>query len=205
MAKQVTGRNATSVSERVAEASNILVLARSFPDGAAGVCIDLLGGDSRDPASVLAVTYTQSPGQWAADWERATGTTPADGTVISVGDWGEDDATPSRWTIETVDHAGDLTTLGITLSEFLEAEPSEGAGHKRLCFDSLTALLQFIDLKQAFQFLHVITGRVSSAGAVAHYHLDPEAHDEQTVATIRGLFDAVVEVDDRGDWAVTTR
>ena len=203
MAKQVAGRDAASVAERIADASNILVLAPSFPDGAAGVCVDLLGGDDPSETSVLGVTYTQSPGKWAADYERETGTPPADGTVISVGDWGADVGTEaSEWTLEAVEHAGDLTALGVTLSDHLTPD---GSGRQRLCFDSLTALLQFVELQRAFQFLHVVTGRVSSASAVGHYHLDPAAHDEQTLATIRGLFDAVVEVDESGDWAITSR
>jgi len=203
MAKQVTEQDAASVTERLADASNILLLAPSFPDGAAGVCGELLGGDDPAAAAVLGITYTQSPGKWAADYERETGAAPAEGTVVSVGDWGSEVETEaSQWTLETVDHAGDLTTLGVTLSQYLTAD---GSGRKRLCFDSLTALLQFVELRQAFQFLHVVTGRVSSADAVGHYHLDPEAHDERTLATIRGLFDAVVDVDERGDWTITTR
>ncbi|WP_424016707.1 DUF7504 family protein [Halorientalis pallida] len=204
MAKQVAGRDAASVAERLTDASNILVLAPSFPDGAGGVCVDLLGGDDPSAMSVLGVTYTQSPGRWAADYERATGAPPADGTVVSVGDWGAEVETgTSEWTLEAVDHAGDLTALGVTLSEYLT--PDAQSRRQRLCFDSLTALLQFVELKRAFQFLHVVTGRVSSAGAVGHYHLDPEAHDEQTLATIRGLFDAVVEVDETGEWTISSR
>ncbi|SEN53707.1 hypothetical protein SAMN05216388_1003342 [Halorientalis persicus] len=203
MAKQVAGQEATSVANQLTDASNILVLAPSFPDGAAGVCVDLLGSDDPSEASVLGVTYTQSPGKWGADYERETGGPPADGTVISVGDWGADVGTgTSEWTLEAVEHAGDLTALGVTLSEHLAPDAS---GRQRLCFDSLTALLQFVELQRAFQFLHVVTGRVSAAGAVGHYHLDPQAHDEQTLATIRGLFDAVVEVDERGEWTITSR
>jgi hypothetical protein len=203
MSEQVAGQEAVSVTERLTDASNILMLAPSFPDGAAGVCVDLLGGDDPAETSVLGVTYTQSPGKWAADYERETGAAPAEGTVVSVGDWGSEVETgASEWTLETVDHAGDLTTLGVTLSQYLAAD---GSGRKRLCFDSLTALLQFVELRRAFQFLHVVTSRVSSADTVGHYHLDPDAHDDQTLATISGLFDTVVEVNERGDWTITSR
>ncbi|WP_299268029.1 DUF7504 family protein [Halorientalis sp.] len=204
MTRQVAGQGVTSVTERLADASNILVMAPSFPDGAAGVCVDFLGGDDPAATSVLGLTYTQSPGKWAADYERDRGTPPADGTVISVGDWGaETEAEASQWTLEAVEHAGDLTALGVTLSQHLTTD--EQSRRQRLCFDSLTALLQFVELERAFQFLHVVTGRVRSAGAVGHYHLDPEAHDEQTLETVRGLFDAVVEVDGNGDWTVTSQ
>ncbi len=203
MSRQAAGRDTVSVAERLADAANILILAPSFPDGAAGICVDILGGDDPATTSVLGVTYTQSPGKWAADYERETGSTPAVGVVVSVGDWGSEVETEaSQWALETVDHASDLTTLGVTLGQHLAADGSE---HERFCFDSLTALLQFVDLQRAFQFLHVVTSRVSSADAVGHYHLNPDAHDEQTLATISGLFDAVVEVDERGDWTVTSR
>ena len=60
----------------------------------------------------------------------------------------------------------------------------------------------FRSLQRAFRFLHVVTGRVKTAGGVGHYHLDPEAHDRQTLATLKGLFDAVVNVDEDGELSI---
>jgi hypothetical protein len=39
---------------------------------------------------------------------------------------------------------------------------------------------------------------------VGHFHVDPAAHDEQTLATLRTLFDAVVTVED-GEQVVRSR
>jgi hypothetical protein len=75
--------------------------------------------------------------------------------------------------------------------------------HIVFCFDGVTSLLQYADLQRAFRFLHVVTGRVKTVGGVGHYHLDPEAHDTQTLATLKGLFDAVIEVEDDGTWTIT--
>jgi hypothetical protein len=45
---------------------------------------------------------------------------------------------------------------------------------------------------------------VRSVDAVAHYHIDPEAHDDQVLATLSSLFDAVARFDD-GDWEIRSR
>lgn len=68
-----------------------------------------------------------------------------------------------------------------------------------MCFHSITALLQYADLSCVFRFLHVLTRHVDTVDGVAHYHIDPTAHDAQTLATIETLFDTVIEYED-GDW-----
>lgn len=208
MAEPVPGRDSFSLPEQLRGAANILVLVPSFGHNTSAVCTDLCAGDDPPSATVMSVTYRRSPAEWIETWERHTGTGPAHGMVIGVGDQRDgatsDDA--EAWTVETVENASDLTGLGIELSDFLgRAHEAESVDQLRLCFDSVTALLQYADVKRTFRFLHVVTGRVKSANAVAHYHLDPAAHDEQTLATIKGLFDAVVDVDENGDWTVQMR
>lgn len=213
MAEPVADRETTSPSQQLSGAANILVMEPSFGSTTSGVCTDLLAGEDPPSVTVLGVTYRQSPAEWIEDWEAHTGTPPAHGMVISVGDrtgpissTGSAPDVSDQWSVESIENASDLTGLGIEVSEFLErAYEAESADRPRLCFDSLTALLQYADLKRTFRFLHVVTGRVKSANAVGHYHLDPDAHDEQTLATIKGLFDAVLEVDETGDWSVKTR
>ncbi len=213
MAEPVASRETTSPSKRLNGAANILVLEPSFGSTTRGVCMDLLTDEDPPSATVLGITYRQSPSEWIDDWEAHTETAPAQGMVLSVGDWtastvssGRGPDTVDRWSVEVIENASDLTGLGIELSEFLEnAHEAETVDRPRLCFDSLTALLQYADLKRVFRFLHVVTGRVKSANGVGHYHLDPDAHDEQTLATIKGLFDAVVEVDETGEWSAKTR
>lgn len=75
-----------------------------------------------------------------------------------------------------------------------DALAEEGDGHPTtVCFHSVTALLQFAELPRVFRFLYTLASRVASSGARAHYHLDPNAHDEQTVTALTPLFDAVVQ------------
>lgn len=210
MAEPIPSRELEPLVERLHGAANILVLGSSFDGHTSNVCADLCAGIDPPSATVLGVTYRRSPAEWVDDWQRHAGTAPAHGHVIGVGDWQQSTTPtaggPDRWSMETVERASDLTRLGIGLSEFLAgARDSSTVEEIRVCFDSVTALLQYADVKRTFQFLHVVTGRVKSAEAVAHYHLDPAAHDEQTLATLRGLFDAIVEVDDAGEWTLQRR
>jgi len=212
MAEPVARRESPSASQRLSDAANILVMEPSFGRPTSDVCLDLLAGEDPPSATVLGITFRQSPEEWIKDWETHTGTAPATGMVLSVGDRsghgvtaGRAPETAGRWSVETIEHPSDLTRLGIELSEFLaSAHDADAVDQPRLCFDSLTTLLQYADLKRTFRFLHVVTGRVKAAHGVGHYHLDPDAHDDRTLATIKRLFDAVLEVDETGEWSVQT-
>jgi len=104
--------------------------------------------------------------------------------------------------VETISDPGDLIGLGIAISKYLsnwEGSPNQTV----VCFHSLTPLLQYGNLQRVFRFLHVLTGPLKSIDAVAHFHLDPHAHDEQTINTLSQLFDVIVE-HDNGDYTVRT-
>ncbi|WP_254839938.1 DUF835 domain-containing protein [Natronomonas marina] len=84
---------------------------------------------------------------------------------------------------------GDLTGQGITIEEAL----SPGTA---VCFDSVGALLQYVDREQVFQFVHSLAERCAESSASMHFHLDPAAVDERTVSALSTLMDAVVRVED---------
>jgi hypothetical protein len=63
----------------------------------------------------------------------------------------------------------------------------------RVCVDSLDPLVEAVDRRDLFRFLHVLTSRVRAAKAMGHVHLSAAA-DAVTVGTLRPLFDATVEV-----------
>jgi hypothetical protein len=126
------------------------------------------------------------------------------------------------WSVTAVEDPADLTGVGIEMSGLLsklteaagtgegesevltEISGEAGSGPRIVvCFDSLTALLDHTDLERAFRFLHVATGRVRSGDALGYYHIDPEKHDAETLATLRTLFDGVLD-DGEDGWAVET-
>jgi len=107
-----------------------------------------------------------------------------------------DGSSPTNASVEYVSDPEDLVTLGITLSDLLEGCRREGL-EPRVCFRSLTAMIQHAGREDVFKFLHVLTNAVERRDGVAHYHMDADAHDRSTVETLARLFDAVVEPGDR--------
>lgn len=108
--------------------------------------------------------------------------------------------------VETVDAPGNPTGLGVATIDALEtlscADPQDSDGSTTACFDSITALLQYVDGETAFRFLHALGAAFDDADVAAHYHLNPGAHDEETLRTLEPLFDVVWEYEDGGDFAV---
>ncbi len=183
--------------------SNALFLAPSLGGQGGDVCLDLISQTAPSETNVLTITYTDTPQEWVNKWIDHVGVSPVRGGIVSIGQADANVDDPS-WAVKTVENPSDLTGVGIELSELLSgmATASGEDEHIAVCFDGITSLLQYADLQRAFRFLHVVTGRVKTVGGVGHYHLDPEAHDRQTLATLKGLFDAVIEVDEDGSWTI---
>lgn len=94
----------------------------------------------------------------------------------------------------------DMTGIGIKLSEFLqEFYETRGLTKNRVLLHSVSTLLMYSDLQTVFRFLHVFTGRIQSADAMGVYVIDSTAHDDQTMNTLKQLFDAVLELEEMAD------
>jgi hypothetical protein len=101
-------------------------------------------------------------------------------------------------TIETISNATKIQRLGITINQYV-AEWESTDGDTLVCFHSLSSLLQAVgDNQRVFRFLNTLFGRIQSANAYAHYHMDPDAHDQETISTFRPMFDEVVTFDEEG-------
>lgn len=194
---------ATPDLSALSDVSNVLLLAPSLGGQGGDVCLELVSRTPPSETNVLAISYTDTPEEWVDSWTAHAGASPIRGGVVSIGQGGTDVDDPS-WAVKTVENPSDLTGIGIELSELLSgmATAAEEDEHIAVCFDGITSLLQYADLQRAFRFLHVVTGRVKTVGGTGHYHLDPEAHDKQTLATLKGLFDAVVKVNEDGTWTI---
>lgn len=84
----------------------------------------------------------------------------------------------------------DMTGIGISFSKLLESFYSDhDRKRNRVLLSSLSTLLMYADLQTVFRFLHVFTGRVQSANALGLFCLDSSAHDDQTMNTLKQLFD----------------
>lgn len=195
--------NETPDLSELSDVSNVLLLAPSLGSQGDDICLDLISQTPPSETNVLVISYTDTPQEWVQRWIDHVGVSPVRGGIVSIG---QSDATvddPS-WAVKTVENPADLTGVGIELSELLSgmATAAGDDDHIAVCFDGVTSLLQYADLQRAFRFLHVVTGRVKTVGGVGHFHLDPEAHDRQTLATLKGLFDAVIEVNEDGSLTI---
>lgn len=186
--------------EQLEGAQTILLCASSVGGGANGACVDLLDVAPPSELNVLWVSYTRAPDACLSTWRTHATGAPGQRAVLALGEQHRG-AGAGEVAVEVVDDPGDLTGLGIAVSRYLE----EWDGSTALCLDSLTALLQYVELETAYEFLHVLCERLYDADAVGHFHLDPAAHEERAVTAFASLVDARVTVSADGDPAVTTR
>jgi hypothetical protein len=188
--------------------ANVLLRAPALSEGGLSVC-PRLGSDDATERNLLFVSLSGNPDDRLDTWRRHGGL-PEKVAIITADSARSAAATDGRPMLSksdgtvisttTVSEPGDLTGIGIKMNKALSAW-TEDDEHTHVCFDSLTTLLQYVDTKRAFQYLHVTTKRIESAEATAHYHIDPNAHDEQTLATIESLFSDVFEYDtETGTW-----
>ncbi len=207
--------SSSSLADEVEGANNVLVLAPSMASQDGEACTNLLSVASHEDEAVVSVTFNQSPDARIDAWRAGGGpASPAKLGFVVVGDEMRSAAASQPVaggpsvdgvgpTIVSVSSPADLTGIGIKLGNFLDDWADD---HQLvLCFHTLTTFLQYAELRAVFRFLHVLTGRVAGADGVAHYHLDPTAHDEKTVNTLLALFDAVVELDEDDRWQVRSR
>lgn len=192
----------TDLIDSLDGASSVLFLTPSL-GGADDACVSLLDPAAPSSTNVLWVTFTGLPTGRLEEWTDRAGGRPATAHVIAAGETAgsSDGDGPAPDSIERVGTPSDLTGISIRVSEVL-SEWHDGDAESVVCFDSVTALLQYVDVETAYEFLHVLTGRLHAFGAVGHFHLDPGAHPDMTVARIQTLFDAMVEHDD-GEFAVS--
>lgn len=194
-----------AILEVLGKPRNLLLLGPLLSPTDYDLCTKLTQALPDHPDNLLLVTLTESPDERLQVLRGYFDELPKRTAVLNVGD---STRSGSRETIST-DHGDaisienisdptDLMRIGIAMSKQLSEWADEG-GETAVCFHSLTALLQFAeDPKTVFRFVNVLRGRVRSAGAYAHYHMDGGAHDERTIATFRPLFDEVLTFEEDG-------
>jgi hypothetical protein len=166
-------------------------------------CRSLLGTQPVEGRNVLCVSLTQSAEERIDLLREGLAEPPARVCVVSGADrypsettTGADDERTTL-SVSVVRDPSDLPRLGMTISRAVDDWEDDDA---LACFHSLTALLQYAEPQRVFRFVHLLQNRLD---ATTHYHMDAAAHDAQTVATLRPLFDAVVEYDADGNATVT--
>lgn len=139
--------------------------------------------------------------EWVEEWDSDVGRSrPARAAFVTTAETLVDherlsDVFGDRYQVLSVSDPGDLTGIGMRTTSLL-GDQNERDNQLVVCLDSITTILQFAEPRRTFQFLHTMTNFLARKDAISHYHMDPEAHEKQTVAQMRQLFDEVVAVDE---------
>ena len=178
-----------------APGTNVIVMAPSLSDEKRQACLDLQAGDGADYLDVLYITYSGAPGELVSQWRDHHGDLPARMGIVVVGDQpghhSSGDSIPDN-VFATTANPNDITGLGMRLNNYLNDH--DDGSQLVVCFDSMTEMLQFADLQPAFKFLHMFAGQLRDANAISHFHLDPGAHESQTISRLKPLFDDAIDL-----------
>lgn len=175
-------------------ASNVLLLGANVDPHVHSICCNLDSVRPREEQNLVYLLFTRTHADIVRRFATAGAPLPNTVVVDVVPNGGAKDLVElDAVTVERVSSPSNLTEIGVALSRHLHDMEGERIV---VCVRSLTALLQYVDGKQAYQFLNALTNQLASAGALAHYHLEPSAHDDQVVTTLSALFGAVIEVEE---------
>ena len=162
------------------------------------ILLSSLAAGVQDGDGILLVTTNRDAASIADDFENRLGQVPPDLYIVdTVSDQQENPSNLQPDRIKKVSSPGDLTGIGIAVSEHIQRLVSADTGRTRLGFYSLSTLLMYADIEGVFRFLHVLTGRVTSIDGLGLFAIDPTTHEESTINTLKQLFDGMIEV--RGD------
>ncbi|MCZ7357870.1 MAG: recombinase RecA [Candidatus Methanoperedens sp.] len=94
----------------------------------------------------------------------------------------------------------DLTGIGVRISQFFEDFLMKKKLLKiQLHINSLSGILMYSNIQTVFRFMHVLTGRVKAAGALGIFVIEVGMHDDHTIATLKQLFDGIIEIKEEND------
>jgi len=99
--------------------------------------------------------------------------------------------------MHAVSGTGDLTGISIDFSILSSEFAEDGVDRIRACFDSLSLLLLYTELRTVIRFTHTLGGRVRATDGFGVFVLDPTMHSPQVEYTLRSVCDGLVEL--RGD------
>lgn len=186
-------RSLLTDSEATEPGTVSLLLAPTGHEQEQDLCLELSTIGFPAGRALIWVTFVHDADHRVGGYLDELGLLPESSSVVAVGSAGDEITVtdPADVRVERVRRGEDLPRIGITISTILE-EIDDGLT-PILCLHSVTSLLSYADDDRVYRFLTLLKNRLQSAGGAGHYHLDPEAIDEQTLITIRQLADAVVE------------
>lgn len=197
------------LQEYVGDRSSVLVLAPQLSSADNEACIDLLTGREPEDSNVLSVTVSETPDDRLALWRREVGERlPKRATVVDAGSGAPVDSQVAASeefppiSVDALPADAKLVDVGMSIARHLspwESKPESTF----LCLHSLTTLLDSFDRERVLSLVRGLNDLCDCMDVVAHHHLDPRAHSEETIETFRPHYEMVVEhLPDHG-WVIT--
>lgn len=184
----------------IGDATTVLLLASDVSDRPTDACVTVLDGLDDRIDRAVPVTISLPATEWLSLWERKidaevplAACVDVDRTTRSVAETADIDGSVP---VERVADPTDLEAIGRRVSDVLQRADDAGDS-VGVAVHSLTGVLQHADEPTAFKFVYTLGEVARRVDAVVVFHLDPAAHDDETVETFRIVCDAVVEADRR--------
>ncbi|MDR5657077.1 MAG: RAD55 family ATPase [Halobacteriota archaeon] len=179
------------LADSVDPGTNILVSGPAM-SGKRALMLEILGHGARQGDGSVVVTANDGGAQIYREYREIA---PADEAYVriidSIGSTGNGDL---EGIVESVSSPGDLTGMGIEFSQISKDAAGNGVDRIRVAFDSLSALLMYVDLERLFRFLHVFTRQIQSKDWIGMFAIDPDSHESKVINTLNQLFDGVFEI-----------
>lgn len=193
-----------SINNYIATPSSVLLLAPSQGPGEDGACVDLLTREPPGETDVLSVTLSESPSERLSTWQREAGDElPARAVIVDARREMTKAELPASEAgsvaVRGVPEHADLNDIGLAIASQLGAWKDTGETTV-LCLHSVTTLLATYDAGRVISLITGLNHLCDRLDVVAHHHVDPDEHDAETMATLRPLYDAVIEYSPEGGW-----
>jgi hypothetical protein len=202
------GGSVSELRPTLTEASSILLLAPAASEFDDHACIDLLTTSEPSATNVLSVTLAESPDERIAIWQHEVAAPPKRGVVVDAGRGRRSPASvgesrpPPSITVDTLAPEAEPVDVGIAVARWLGRwEPT--AESTAFCLHSLTTLLDAFGRDDVVSLVSGLNRLCETVGVTAHHHVDAVTADEALLATLRPLYDAVVEHVPGDGWTVT--
>lgn len=181
--------------------ASVLLLAPAHDASDDRACTDLLTREPLTETNVLSVTLSASPAERLSMWQREVGDElPTRAAFVDASSSRtEPSELPPEISVNVLPDDADYVDLGVAISRQLGAwEDTDETS--QLCLHSLSSVLDAYDTDRAISLINALNDLCTELGVVVHHHLDPTAHDEETVASLRPLYDTVLEHTPEGGW-----
>lgn len=189
----------------ISDSSNILIKGPENCAAEQSLCSRLLVPQNQDSPELLFTLFDQSPTEHLSYTRNYMPGGFNETAIIDVQMYnGTADSIESEEsvTVHSVTEATDLRRIGILTSKITN-DWSDSSGELGICFHSLSALLDVTrNTERIFRFLHILCNQLKSADVRAHYHIDPNQHDDSIIGTVEPLFDTVLHFDESGSMTV---